>query len=208
LDLKIAPRTHLKQAEQTFENAITLVKNEDAVVPLSRKKQSVAVLALSSDPGGYFAGRTFVREMKEKNPDVFEFFGEATTGQDYLDFALKKAGEADVLVFALFSRLRADKGSVGLEMSHIHLIREAAKLSKGVIVISFGSPYFLRNFPEVDAYMCAYRDADEAQVAAAKALFGEIDIKGKLPVTIPDLFPIGHGLIVPKKNQAEDIKTH
>jgi beta-N-acetylhexosaminidase len=208
LDFKIAPRAHLKQADLTFESAITLVKNEDAVVPLSKKNQRLAVLALSSDPGGYFAGRTFVQEIKEKNPHVFEFYAEATTGQDTLDAALKKASEADVLIFALFSRLRADKGSVDLEMNHVHLIREAAKLSKGVIVISFGSPYFLRHFPEVDAYICAYRYADEAQVAAAKALFGEIDIQGKLPVTIPDLFPIGHGLIVLKKDQSEEIKKH
>jgi beta-N-acetylhexosaminidase len=208
LDFKIAPRAHLKQADLTFESAITLVKNEDAVVPLSKKNQRLAVLALSSDPGGYFAGRTFVQEIKEKNPHVFEFYAEATTGQDTLDAALKKASEADVLIFALFSRLRADKGSVDLEMNHVHLIREAAKSSKGVIVISFGSPYFLRHFPEVDAYICAYRYADEAQVAAAKALFGEIDIQGKLPVTIPDLFPIGHGLIVLKKDQSEEIKKH
>jgi beta-N-acetylhexosaminidase len=51
----------------------------------------------------------------------------------------------------------------------------------------------------VDAYICAYRYADEAMRAAAKALFGEIDIQGKLPVSIPDNYPFGHGLIVPKK---------
>lgn len=199
LDIRIAPRAHLKQAARMFENAITLVKNEDAVVPLSGEKQSLAVLALSSDPGGYYAGRTFVQEIKERNPRVFEFYAEATTGQDHLDCAFKKAREADVIVFALFSRLRADKGSVGLEKSHVQLIREAARLSKAVIVVSFGSPYFLRHFPEVDAYMCAYRDADEAQAAAAKALVGEIEIKGKLPVSIPELYPLGHGLAIHKK---------
>jgi beta-glucosidase-like glycosyl hydrolase len=199
LDIRIAPRVHLKQAEVTFEKSMTLVKNKDDVVPLSNSNQSIAVLSLSSDPGGYFAGRTFVREMKKRSPEVFEFYAEATTGQDYLDAAFKKASTADVLVIALFSRLRADKGSVGLVMNHVHLIREAAKLPKGVVVVSFGSPYFLRHFPEVDAYICAYRYADEAMRAAAKALFGEIDIQGKLPVSIPDNYPFGHGLIVPKK---------
>ncbi|MEE9501087.1 MAG: glycoside hydrolase family 3 N-terminal domain-containing protein [Candidatus Aminicenantaceae bacterium] len=201
LDMRIAPRAHLRQAEVTFEKSMTLVKNEDAVVPLSGERQSIAVLALSSDPGGFFAGRTFVREMKKRGSQVFEFHAEATTGQDYLDLALMKARAADVLVFALFSRLRSNKGSVGLEMNHVHLVREAAKLSKGVVVISFGSPYFLRHFPEVDAYMCAYRYADEAQIAAAKALFGEIDIQGKLPVSIPDIYPVGHGLTIPKRIQ-------
>lgn len=201
LDIRIAPRAHLKQAEVTFEKSMTLVKNEDDVVPLSKENQSICVLSLSSDPGGYFAGMTFVREMKKRNPEVFEFYAEATTGQDYLDAAFKKASQADVLVIALFSRLRADKGSVGLVMNHVHLIREAAKLPKSVVVVSFGSPYFLRHFPEVEAYMCAYRHADEAMMAAAKALFGEIDIQGKLPVSIPDNYTIGHGLTIPKKVQ-------
>lgn len=201
LDVRIAPRSHLKQAEVTFEKSMTLVKNEGDVVPLSKENQNICVLSLSSDPGGYFAGRTFVREMKKRNPEVFEFYAEATTGQDYLDEAFKKASHADVLVIALFSRLRADKGSVGLVMNHVHLIREVGKLPKSVVVVSFGSPYFLRHFPEVDAYMCAYRYADEAMRAAAKALFGEIDIQGKLPVSIPDNYPIGHGLTIPKKIQ-------
>jgi beta-glucosidase-like glycosyl hydrolase len=199
LDIRIAPRAHLKQAEVTFEKSMTLVKNLDDVVPLSKENQSIGILSLSSDPGGYFAGRTFVREMKKRNPEVYEFYAEATTGQDYLDAAFQKASSADVMVIALFSRLRADKGSVGLVMNHVHLIRKASKLSKGVVVVSFGSPYFLRHFPEVNAYMCAYRYADEAMRAAAKALFGEIDIQGKLPVSIPDNYPIGHGLTIPKR---------
>jgi beta-N-acetylhexosaminidase len=201
LDVRIAPRAHLKQAELTFEKSMTLVKNAGDIIPLSKKNQSIAVLSLSSDPGGYFAGRTFVQEMKKRNPGVFEFYAEATTGQDYLGEAFQKAQNADVLVMALFSRLRADKGSVGLVMNHVSLIREAVKLQKAVVVVSFGSPYFLRHFPEVSAYMCAYRYADEAMMAAAKALFGEIDIQGKLPVSIPNDFPIGHGLVIPKKIQ-------
>jgi beta-glucosidase-like glycosyl hydrolase len=201
LDRRIAPSAHLKQAEVTFEKSMTLVKNQGDVIPLSKENQSIAVLSLSSDPGGYFAGRTFVREMKKRSPGIYEFYAEATTGRGYLKAAFKKAKEADVLVIALFSRLRADKGSVGLVMNHVDFIREAAELSKGVVVVSFGSPYFLRHFPEVDAYMCAYRYADEAMRAAAKALFGEIDIQGKLPVSIPGNYPIYHGLVVPKKIQ-------
>lgn len=201
LDVRIATKAHLKQAEITFEKSMTLVKNEDDVIPLSKENQSMAVLSLSSDPGGYYAGSTFVNEMKMRCSPVYEFYAEATTGKGYLDEAFKKAGAADVIVIALFSRLRANKGNVDLEMNHIHLIKEMAKLSKSVVVVSFGSPYFLRHFPEVNAYLCAYRYADEAMIAAAKALFGEIDIQGKLPISIPGLFPIGHGLTVPKRLQ-------
>jgi beta-N-acetylhexosaminidase len=38
-----------------------------------------------------------------------------------------------------------------------------------------------------------------AQEAAARAIFGESDIEGRLPVSIPGLYPAGHGLTLKKK---------
>ena len=86
-----------------------------------------------------------------------------------------------------------------MDQKHIQIVRRFAESPAKVIAVSFGSPYFLLNFPEVDSYLCAYRYAPQAQVAAAKALFGEIDIQGKLPVSLPGLYPLGHGLISKKK---------
>jgi beta-N-acetylhexosaminidase len=68
-----------------------------------------------------------------------------------------------------------------------------------VVVVSFGSPYFLRDFPGVDAYLCLYRNTPETQDIAARALAGEMDIGGKLPVSIPDIYPVGHGIALKKR---------
>jgi beta-N-acetylhexosaminidase len=103
-------------------------------------------------------------------------------------------------VIGVFSRLRAGKGNVDLQPRFVELIKKLAAQAKPVVIISFGSPYFLRHFPEVDVYLCAYRYANEAQQAAARALFGEIPLVGRLPVSIPGCFPRGHGLIVPQRD--------
>jgi beta-N-acetylhexosaminidase len=63
-----------------------------------------------------------------------------------------------------------------------------------IVAVSFGSPYFIRQFPRIDSYLCAYYHDVKAQAAAAKALFGEISTPGKLPVSIPGLYSFGHGL--------------
>jgi beta-N-acetylhexosaminidase len=199
LDERVATKENLMKADGVFEDSLTLVKNNGSVFPLSGEDKNIAVFSLSSDPGGYFAGRTFIREVLERSPEAITFYADAFTGEEFLVEGMENAREADVLVFALFSSLRAWKGSVGLNEKHIQLIQEAAESSTPVIVISFGSPYFLRHFPEVDGYMCAYRWADPAQKAAAKALFGEIDITGRLPVSLPGLYPLGHGLTLYKK---------
>jgi beta-N-acetylhexosaminidase len=106
---------------------------------------------------------------------------------------------ADLIVLALFSSLRSGKGSIDLLPRHIDLIRELSWAKRKTLVVSFGSPYFLRHFPEVDGYLCLYRNTAQAQEVAARAVCGEIDIEGRLPVSIPGLYPVGHGLIIKNK---------
>ncbi len=199
LNERIATKEHLRSADKLFEDSLTLVKNNGAVIPFAGEGQKVAVFSLSSDPGGFLDGRTFVREILERSPESVGFYADAFTGDEFLAEYMEEARKADVIVFGLFSSLRAWKGSVGLNNKHIQLIQEATGNSIPVVVISFGSPYFLREFPDVDCYLCAYRWDDPAQKAAAKALFGEIDITGRLPVSLPGLYPLGHGLALFRK---------
>jgi len=140
--------------------------------------------------------------------DEKERLGERTViGKEFRPEYIKKAVEEtevagiEVVVIGLFSRLRAGKGSVGLDLRQVQLIKDLAEGHQRVVVVSFGSPYFLRHFKDVDVYLCAYRYADPSQISAVKALFGEIDITGKLPVSIPGAFPLGHGLKILKKNR-------
>jgi len=199
LDEKVATNEHLDVSRLLFESSVTLVKNNGGILPLSSLNQKIAVFSLSSDPDGYYAGRPFVQEIEKRCSPVFSFYADSSTGEESIQEAAQKSSEADVLVFALFSTLRAWKGSIDLNLNYVQLIRQAATDSKPVIVISFGSPYFLKHFPEVGCYLCAYRWVPQAQEAAARALFGEIDIKGRLPVSLPGLYPLGHGLSLFKK---------
>jgi beta-N-acetylhexosaminidase len=197
----IAPRAYLDQAAKTLESSTTLVRNEGDALPLAVDPAKLAVLSLSSDLGDYFAGQAFVAAMKARFPGLAAFYADADTGQDRLDEAFAQAASADAVVVALFSRVSDGKGSVDLEPRHIDLIRKLAELPDGpkVVAVSFGSPYFLRHFPEVDAYVCLYKNTPETQSTAARALAGEMDVTGKLPVSIPDLYPVGHGLELKKK---------
>ena len=82
-------------------------------------------------------------------------------------------------------------------------MKEIKALGRPLVVLSFGSPYFLRHFPEVEVYFCLYRNTPETQLLAARALGGEIRVSGKLPVSLPGLFPAGHGLILEKTKEAK-----
>jgi len=67
------------------------------------------------------------------------------------------------------------------------------------VVASFGSPYFLADFPQIENYVCAYSNAFTSEIAAVKALFGEIPFHGRLPVTIPGLAQRGAGIDQPSQ---------
>ncbi|MFC2164570.1 glycoside hydrolase family 3 N-terminal domain-containing protein, partial [Acidobacteriota bacterium] len=191
LDDEIDTRVHRRQAEIALESSMTLVKNGEDIIPLPLKGKKLTVLSLSSDKGGYFAGKRFVDEMRKRVPEAFTFYAEATTGKEYLEDMLEKTVDTDIFIIGIFSRLRGYKGSVGLEEKHVDLIQKLAGSNKKVVAVSFSSPYFLRHFPDVDSYLCAYRYSSGAQATAVKALFGEIAIQGKLPVSIPGLYPFG-----------------
>ena len=201
----VAARRNVALAGEAFERALTLVKNDGPVLPLSGEGQKIAVFSLSSDAGDYYVGRPFVQEMAKrvKDPANFtSFYGDMFTGQEYLDGALAWAKTAGTVVVALFSRVTSSKGSVGLIPRYVQAIKDLVASGVKVVVISFGSPYLLTGFPEAGSYVCAYRPTNEAQAAAVKALFGEIDFRGKLPISLPGLFPLGHGLsLVPAESK-------
>lgn len=190
----ISRKANLTEAQKLLEHSITLVQNRGNILPLSKNGKKIGILSLSSDPGGYFAGRTFVRSFQSRVSDAWAFYAEPTTGENSLSEALRRASEMDCVIIALFSRRTAGKGTVGLNEKHATMVKNLAEKEVPTIVISFGSPYFLRDFPDINGYMCAYRYSDEAQITAAAALFGEIHIRGRLPVSLPGLYPAGHGI--------------
>jgi len=75
------------------------------------------------------------------------------------------------------------------DLLHKILDRAAPK----TIVLAMGNPYLAMDFPQIENYVCAYSNATTSEVAAVKALFGEIPFHGRLPVTIPGVAQRGAG---------------
>ena len=52
----------------------------------------------------------------------------------------------------------------------------------------------LRGFPDVAAYMATFSTTTTSEAAVVRALFGEIPISGRMPVSIPGYAKIGDGI--------------
>jgi len=110
--------------------------------------------------------------------------GDLTVFETELAKRATLSDDAGTCVIAVYFRPRAYAGKTGLEEAQVERIREAQKRYKDVVVVSFGSPYVLRQFPDVGGFVCAYGEDLFSQRAAAKALTGSIEYKGRLPVRL------------------------
>ena len=102
---------------------------------------------------------------------------------------------ADVVIAALYGRVRSGaKNSVGLPESGVKILRDLIASDKTVVGVSYGNPYILGAFPQLKTYLVAYGDMPSLQKASARAIFGLQDITGRLPITLPGLYPRGTGI--------------
>jgi beta-glucosidase-like glycosyl hydrolase/CubicO group peptidase (beta-lactamase class C family) len=197
----IARPEDLARAQQIAEGSITLVRNDGGVLPLHPEGPlRILHLVLSSDakndliqgiPEAELRQRGIAAETVELGPVV----SEATTAA-----LLARARDFSHVLASCFVKVTASKGTAEMAASHAALLRALAAAGRPVVVVSYGSPYLLRQFPGVPVYVCAYGSAESSQRAAVAALFGEYALAGKLPVTLAGLYPYGHGIELPRRN--------
>jgi beta-N-acetylhexosaminidase len=94
-------------------------------------------------------------------------------------------------------------GQAGVALTSVEIMRAASgvilqnivdKAGAKTAVLAMGSPYAILGFPSIRTYLCTFSPVATSERAAAKALFGEIPIHGKLPVTLPDIAKRGDGI--------------
>jgi beta-glucosidase-like glycosyl hydrolase/CubicO group peptidase (beta-lactamase class C family) len=191
----------VERALQTARDSITVVRNEGGVLPLAAEEPlRLLHLVMSSDarndaiqgiPEEELQERRVVTRTVSLGPEV----SEETAAR-----IVAEAADFTHVVASCFVRVTGAKGTADMSASHARLLGALRAAGRPLIVVSFGSPYLLRQFPDVPVYLCAYGSAESSQRAAVGALFGEYAVQGKLPVTLPGLYPYGHGLEIPKRD--------
>jgi beta-N-acetylhexosaminidase len=185
----------IHKAQEVAERAVTLVRNERNLVPLSAASKS-CFLVLTENRGSQ-QGRVFASEVRHRSPNApLVTLDPASTAAD-LDQAAVTAEACDTVVVAAFVSVAAYRGNVALTGGYPALVNRLVDGGKPVLLVAFGNPYLLRGFPKVSAYLATYSSVQPSETAAAKAIFGEIPIGGRLPVTIPGLAALGDGIQLP-----------
>lgn len=191
-----------ERAREVAEKAVTLVRNEGAAEPLRAPASTCfVVLAESRYATG---GQAFAAEVKQRVPNACVIALDPSATAAMLDDAIREAAAAESVVVAAFASVAAYRGSTALPGDYARLVEALTASGKPVTLVALGNPYLLRSFPKVSAYLATYSTVPVSEVAAVRALFGEIPIGGRLPVSIPGMAQAGEGLTVPRRTKAAE----
>ncbi len=185
----------IAKAQEIADRAVTLVRNSGNVVPLAAAQNPCFVVLTESR--GSTQGRAFASEVRRRVPNARLITLDPAASEADLAQAAAASASCDRTVFAAFVSVAAYRGSVALPGGFPQLVDTVAAAGKPVVLVALGNPYLLRNFPGVAGYMTTYSTVRPSETAAVKALFGEIAIRGRLPVTIPGVAEYGAGIQLP-----------
>jgi beta-N-acetylhexosaminidase len=190
---------HVAVADEIARRSITVLKNGSNLLPL-RGTRTASVLSITFRRNtDLLAGRYFNQVMRQTYPRMsaidVDVAGEPV---DYQRILQRARGQALVIVGSYSNY----SGALDAREELATFIKDLGKLGVPHVVITFGNPYLISDFPDTQAYMLAWNGSEPSQRAAAGALIGDFDVLGRAPTSIPPVFALGDGLSVPMKIQA------
>lgn len=190
---------HRAAAADIARRAVTLVRDRDHLVPLATPGRALVVQYMPETEiraGRIFGasirtGRTRARAgqttLAKIGPDV---------ARETLDSLGRVADSSGIVVIAPYVRRVEGEGRVAIP-DHIAAWIDAVARRRPTVVVAFGNPYLIRQFPGVNSYLVTYGVSDDLERAAADALLGQGKITGHTPVSLPGYFRAGDGVQPP-----------
>jgi beta-N-acetylhexosaminidase len=181
-----------EKAQEVAERAVTLVRNQGGLVPLAAPERACFLVLAESRYTN--EGQTFAQEVRTRLAHATMTTLEPSLSRADVDTALAPLASCESYFVAAFASVTSYRGSLGLGGDLPHAMETLATSGKPLVLVALGNPYLLRSFPAVTAYLATFSSVAPSEAAAVKALWGEIDIRGHLPVSVPGLAACGDGI--------------
>ena len=228
---------NLAIGQQIADDAITLVRENSKLLPIKAVSKQIAgtgkaplpyqsveevrnhvVVVIFSDDVRSESGRTFEREFRARVPDVNMIYLDPRIAGGMANDVLAAVDQAQAVIVPAYVIPTAGKvvggpggprNSVGLADATGALLDEILEhAAERTVVLAMGNPYLAQDFPAIQNYICTFSNATISEASAVKALFGEIAIRGHLPVTIPNVAQRGAGIERQALNPAQSSGSH
>jgi beta-glucosidase-like glycosyl hydrolase/CubicO group peptidase (beta-lactamase class C family) len=195
LERVLSSPEHLGEAEEIANASVTLLRDDQEIIPFRAEQlDSVLVVTITDEEASRASNPPLSREVKRRVPVARSAYVDPRSTEEEIRGIIAMADSVEAIVTGVFVRWSDHKGSISLSDTTVALLKEFLQTDKPMAVISFGSPYILRQIPNVPSYLCAYGTVPLAVRAAVRAIFGEIPIEARIPVSIPGHYNVGDGL--------------
>ena len=200
IDRAVGGKQANELAEDIARDAITLVRNDAKVLPLNLQTTSrIFNLAITNGDDRATIAQPFIWAMARQQIKVETAVLDDRSSEAEVKKALESAARADVVMVSMYGRVRSGQArSVALPEPGTKALNELIERKIPIVGISFGNPYILMSFPKLQTYLVAYGDMPSLQEATARGLAGQIDIGGRLPISLPGMYPRGSGIQLKK----------
>jgi beta-N-acetylhexosaminidase len=209
----VASPTSQAKAQEIADEAVALVRDNHRVLPLkatiqgtnpprnsypstAENRASTLVLIFTPDLRSD-AGLALEKEFRARTAGVKVMYIDPHNATFLAQRAMDAVEQAQIVIAAAYlaPQAGASTNTSVLQNGQGSLLQSVVeKAADKTVVVAMGNPYIAAQLPQVQTYLCTFSDAEVSEVSAVKAMFGEIPMPGRLPVTIPNIASRGTGL--------------
>ncbi len=172
---------------QVYEKALTLIKNENTVLPIKKLDKNIAVINIGVKANQYMERVNDYSEAKS-----FHYY----TGLEGVSQFKKDGSSWDIILLNVHASSMIARKGFNYPAGWLEFLNSLPTKSS-VILTLFGNPYVINdelNLTNADAVLLGYENHPMSQDRAVQLIFGAIGAKGKLPVSLGNKFKAGFGL--------------
>lgn len=192
--ISVGKKSNFDLASEIANRSITLVKNNDNILPLKPKSNDTFYIVDLYDGANNHNESIVTKSLRENGYKVRSFQIDKSDSLIVANHILDQIPSDGLVLLNAYANPVEWKENIFLPSVEADFINRLIKKCSTVIITSFGSPYLIQDFPEAPVYICAYKGSSVMQKAFLNALMGESDINGILPVTIPGIAKRGSGI--------------
>ncbi len=174
--------------QKIYEQAITVVKNDENVIPIKTlDNKTFATLNIGSSLGDAF--QTTLR----KYVDFKEFYTPHGSEQKEYERLFAVLKKYSTVVVGIHGLNNSSSKKFGTNEAYLTFLKKLQR-ETNVITVVFGNPYALKYFDGLDHLICTYEDNNYTKQIAPQIIFGALPAKGKLPISPSLIIQVGQGI--------------
>lgn len=184
----VGSAAHRQLRDQIYERSVTLVRDEHQLLPLHLQPEQRLLVVLTHraawtqvEDRGY-PEELLVASLRQRHTNLDVVVLSEQAAEADRERVYSAARQADMILLVTVNVLH--------DPPQVQLMQELLKIGRPLIGLAPYSPYDLLAFPELGTYLVTYEYTAPAIVTAVRVLFGEVVPQGRLPVSLPGLYPL------------------